>query len=179
MQAILRGRRVGRLVLTLALSAVLAIGMMGISPGSASAAVCTGATAFSQTSYTLTGTPGVRTVTTLRGNVNQGDSVVARFTIKATCSNSLAVSLVSYEAPGPTWDPATASSQQVFDSQGAVGQPGVPASIGPVLVPPGCFQIDFVQGGIIQTFSPPGGTYSGQGRLVSADNGDPGCTPLF
>jgi hypothetical protein len=86
-------------------------------------------------------------VTTLRGNVNQGDSVVARFTIKATCSNSLAVSLVSYEAPGPTWDPATASSQQVFDSQGAVGQPGVPASIGPVLVPPGCFQIDFVQGG--------------------------------
>jgi hypothetical protein len=179
MEAILLGGRGRRLALTLVLSASLAIGLIGVSADSASAATCTGAAAIHSTGYTLTGPAGVRSVTTLRGKVNQGDSVIASFTISSACPGGVVVSLVSYLAPGPTWDPNTANQQQPFDSLTMTFSPG-PNSIGPVLVPPvpSCFQVDFVQGTIIQSFSPPGGTYSGQGRLVDADNGDPGCTPL-
>jgi hypothetical protein len=46
------------------------------------------------------------------------------------------------------------------------------------MVPAGCFQIDLVSGDVITAFIPPNVTYSAQGRLVDADNGDPGCVPL-
>ena len=183
MQAILRGRRVGRLVLTLALSAALATGLMGVSVGSAGAAACPiGAAAITANSYTLSGPTHVMpvTVTRLRGNVNQGDSATATFTVNANCTAGVDVAFVSYEAPGPAWDPATAGRQALFSN--AQGGPVTfgPGQhmLGPVVVPEGCFQIDLVRGAIIQTFSPPSVTYSGQGRLVDADNGDPGCFPL-
>jgi hypothetical protein len=180
-QAILRGRRVGRLVLTLAFSAALAMGLMGVSVGSAGAAACPiGAAAITANSYTLSGPTHVIpvTVTRLRGNVNQGDSVTATFTVNANCTAGVDVALVSYEAPGPAWDPATASRQAVFNAQGPETFGPGQHMLGLVLVPEGCFQIDLVRGAIIGQFNPPSGTYSGQGRLVDADNGDPGCTSL-
>jgi hypothetical protein len=185
MQAILRGGHVGRLVLMLALSAALSMGLMGVSAGSASAAGCpSGAAAIIVNSYRLTGPPPtavIRTVTQLRGNVNQGDAIdQVTFTVNASCTAGVDVALVAYAAPGPTWDPATASRQQVVDSQVATSQgPGQHTlSLIPVVVPAGCFQVDFVRGAIIAQFSPPGGTYSAMNRLRDFDNGDPGCTPV-
>src|SRR4030081_1235183 len=89
MRAILRGRRLGRLVLTLVLSAALAMGLLGVSVGSAAAAACPiGAAATTANSSTLSGPTHVMpvTVTRLRGNVNQGDSVAAAFTVNANCT---------------------------------------------------------------------------------------------
>jgi hypothetical protein len=151
-----------------------------LAPPAQAATCAAGPTAISSYSVMLVGTAGDRTVTRMRGNVNQGDLVTVTFTVKATCSNSVTVSLVSYAAPGPTWDPNTASSQlQIYGSQTVPGQPGVPTSIGPVVVPAGCFQVDFVGGAPLQTLDPSSGmTYSQQNRLIDADNGDPGCTPL-
>jgi hypothetical protein len=178
MHAILPGRRGRRLALTLALAVATAIGLIGVSAGSASAATCpSGAAAITPISYTLTGTAGIRTVTRLRGNVNQDDVVTGSFMVNPGCTGGVTVLLVSYEAPGPTWDPSTASRQQIFDQQTTTAFPGQ-NSIGPVVVPPGCFQIDLVRGAIILQFNPPSGTYSAQNRLVDADNGDPGCPAL-
>jgi hypothetical protein len=87
---------------------------------------------------------------------------------------------VAYAAPGPTWDPSTASRQMVVDSQGPTSfQPGSNTlSVVPVVVPAGCFQVDLVRGAIISQFNPPATTYWAQGRLVDSDSGDPGCTAL-
>jgi hypothetical protein len=120
---------------------------------------------------------GVRTPARMKTNVNQGDTVVVNFSVSAACSSGVQVSLASYAAPGPTWNPNTAGQQQLVDSQTGTFFPG-PNSIGPVAVPAGCFQVDLVVGEVIIQFTPPSGTYSAQNRLVDADNGDPGCTPL-
>jgi hypothetical protein len=147
-------------------------------PSPAEAAVCPpGRAAITVQNVMLVGLAGPRNPSSMRGNVNQGDTVVVNFTVNAACTAGVEVSLVSYFAPGPTWDPNTASQQQVFNSQTETFTPG-PNSIGPVTVPVGCFQIDFVRGAVIYPFSPPSGTYSAQNRLIDFDNGDPGCTPL-
>jgi hypothetical protein len=145
-------------------------------PSRAQAAVCpAGPSAIQSVSYTLN---GITTVSDLTGNVNQGDIVQANFTVKPTCSNAVLFSLVSYLAPGPTWDPNTASQQMIFDQDTVSAPPGIPTSTRPIAVPLSCFQIDFVGGAPLTSFSPPSGTYSAQHRLIDADNGDPGCTPL-
>ena len=171
-----------RVLRQLVWSSVLVVGVLvavAAHPGSASAATCpSGAAAITVNSVTLVGTAGTRTPAHMRGNVNQGDTVIVNFTVTASCTAGVEASLVSYLAPGPTWDPSTANRQQVYDSQTGMFVSG-PNSIGPVTVPPGCFQIDFVRGAIISQFSPSSGiTYSAQDRLVDFDNGDPGCTAL-
>jgi hypothetical protein len=181
MQTILRGGGGRRRAFRLALStAILSIGLMGVSAGPARAATCpSGAAAITVSSYRLTGTAGMRVVARLRGNVNQGDVIdQVAFTVNTACTSGIDAALVSYAAPGPKWDPATASRQEVFDSQSGHFGPGPNTFSLPVSVPPGCFQVDFVRGPIITQFTPPGGTYSAQSRLVDSDTGDPGCAPL-
>jgi hypothetical protein len=157
----------------------LASGVALLVPSSAQAATCpAGAAAIQSVSYTLNGSAGIRTVSDLTGNVNQGDIVTVTFTVKSICSNGVQFSVVSYLAPGPTWDPNTAGRQEIFNEGSAVGQPGVPTSL-TITVPPGCFQIDFVGGTPLAKLDPSTGmTYSAQNRLIDFDNGDPGCLPL-
>jgi hypothetical protein len=178
MHTILTGGRGRRRGLGLALcTAALAIGLMGVGTGTASAVTCAAnASSLSAKSYTINGTT---TYSDLRGNVNPGDVVVANFTVSPTCSNSLTYGTASYAAPGPTWDPNTSTSQLLWDSTTATGSPGVPTSTLPISVPPFCFQVDFFGGAVLSSLDYSAGqTYSQQGRLVSADNGDPGCTPI-
>src|SRR5262249_44537215 len=65
---------------------------------------------------------GTKTVTDLRGNVNQGDVVTAYFTVNPGYSDTL--SLVSYTAPDAYFDANHAGQQQVFDSKSASFGPG-------------------------------------------------------
>jgi hypothetical protein len=172
-----RGRR---RVLALA---VFTTGLLAMSAGSASAAGCpAGAAGIKAASYSLNGSTGLRTVTSMRNNVHLGDVVTASVTISTLCPNGVDVSLVSYNAPSATWDPNTANQQQVYAIAGSGTKhlgPGANPNALTVSVPVGCFQIDLVQGQPIQTFDPPHGiTYSAQKRLYDAANGDPGCTPL-
>ncbi len=55
---------------------------------------------------------GCTTVTNLRGHTHQGDTVTVTFTIPAGKTDQ--VSLVSYTAPGSSFDASTASLQQIF-----------------------------------------------------------------
>lgn len=112
------------------------------------------------------------TVGDLRGNVNAGDHVRVDFRLAEGCEDTQ-LSLVTYEAPSDVFDPETAGQQTVFDSQSGVFNSG--ESYMEVDVPACFFQIDFVKGPIITTLGPAGSDnfYSAQGRLISADNGDP------
>jgi hypothetical protein len=186
MHTILTGGRGRRKTLALAISTVaLAIGLMGITAGTASAQTCDKAAAIHVDSYTIVGTitPGTRTVTSLRGNVNEGDTITANFTVNPLCAN-VTVNFPSYNAPTDTWQPGQATNQSVFDFSDGTQITGRTFSGSGNAVhtstPPGCFQVDLVVGGIIGTLDPTiGATYGQQGRLVDADNGDAGCMPLF
>ncbi len=112
---------------------------------------------------------GTKTVTDLRGNVREGDSVQVIFTV--TGGHADTVSLVSYTAPGSTFVASQASKQAVYDlSTGSFG-PGTYKLT--VKVPATYFQVDFVCGLAIDQFGPENSNvfYSAQGRLFSADNG--------
>ena len=121
----------------------------------------------SNISYVINGT---KTVTNLRGNVHAGDIVQAIFTIPAG-SDSEQLTLVSYTAPGASFDASTAYLQQVFQASTGTFGPGTYSLA--VQVPNSYFQVDFVCGPAIDKFGPSGGTifYSAQNRLHSADNG--------
>ena len=107
------------------------------------------------------------TVADLRGNTHEGDIVTANFTVTATHE----LTLVTYNAAGPTWDPATASQQTVFDFQTATFTPGSYSLTADI--PKNFYQIDFVCGPYINQLGPAGSNifYSAQSRLISADNG--------
>jgi hypothetical protein len=151
-------------------------------PASAAATCPTGGASITPTSYSLSGTSGLRAVPRMGGNVHQGDAVTASITINAACTAGVDVTLVSYNAPNATWDPNTANRQQVYaiaGNQTVHLGPGAHPNALTVTVPVGCFQIDLVQGPPITTFDPPNGvTYHAQGRFVDAANGDPGCVAL-
>jgi hypothetical protein len=181
-EAIIKDGRGRRRVLALA---IFTSGLLAMSAGSANAATpaCpTGAASITPNSYTLGVAPLSRSVSRMRGNVNQGDLVTASVTISAYCMSGVDVTLVSYNAPNATWDPNTANQQQVYaiaGNQTAHLLAGSHPNALQVSVPAGCFQIDLVQGQTITTFDPPHNiTYSAQKRLVDADNGDPGCIAL-
>jgi len=107
-------------------------------------------------------------VTDLRGSVNSGDNVEARFNV---IEAGATFSLVSYTAPGSSFDANSAFQQSIFDTDSISN-----ASLGThslfVLVPNSYFQIDFVCGLPIDKFGPAGSNifYSPQDRLFSADN---------
>jgi hypothetical protein len=108
-------------------------------------------------------------VSDLRGNTDQGDQVQVVFTVTGNAPQEL--TLVSYTAPGATFDAHTAAQQEIFDLDTiTVTSPGTYTLT--VQNPNGYFQVDFVRGRAIDTFGPAGGNifYSAQGRLLSADN---------
>ena len=116
---------------------------------------------------------GCNTVTNLRGHTHQGDTVTVTFTIPAGKTDQ--VSLVSYTAPGSSFDASTASLQQIFqDATGTFsgGSSGTTYTL-TVTIPNCDYQIDFVCGQAIDRFGPAGSNifYSAQSRLLSADNG--------
>jgi hypothetical protein len=110
------------------------------------------------------------TFPTLAGHVQPGDHVVVNFTVPANCS--VVLSFVSYQAPGATYDPNTASQQTVFNAQDSVTFSAGNHSMA-VDVPPCFFQVDFVRGAVIQHLGPAGSSnfYDAQGRLVSSGTG--------
>ena len=123
------------------------------------------------TSYNISG-PGIcgtETVSDLRGNTYAGDTVQVSFDVTQAGGS---LSLVSYTAPGATFDPTTAYQQLLFQTATITN-----ASLGwhtlTVLIPNSYYQVDFVCGPPITTFGAAGscGFYSAQGRLFSADNG--------
>ena len=126
--------------------------------------------------YTVSG-PGIcgtETVSDLRGNTFEGDTVTVHFTPTSTGAGEQ-VSLVSYTAPGSSFDANTASQQMIFMANTdaiTAAQVGKPQTLTVVL--PNCdYQVDFVCGAPIDHFGPAGSNifYSAQGRLFSADNG--------
>ncbi|HEV3165259.1 MAG TPA: SdrD B-like domain-containing protein [Isosphaeraceae bacterium] len=108
-------------------------------------------------------------VSNLRGNVHQGDTVSATFTLPAGETDT--VSLVSYTAPGSTFVASQASQQMVYDMVTQTFTGGTHTLT--VDVPNCYFQVDFVCGPVIDKFGPAGSNifYTPQGRLISADNG--------
>src|SRR5262249_18684950 len=103
---------------------------------------------------------------------NEGDFVTATFTVAKGASLSL--SLVSYTAPGATFDPNTANQQAIFDlATGMFGSASAAMTYSlTIQVPNSYFQIDFVAGRAIAHLGPPGSNifYPSQSRLFSADN---------
>ena len=110
------------------------------------------------------------TVNNLRGNTHAGDTIVANFTV-AQNSRPVVVTLVSYNAPGASFDPNTASKQTVFEIATGTFGPGEHSLT--VHLPNGFYQVDFVAGEAIDRFGPAGSNifYTPQHRLLSADNG--------
>jgi Ca2+-binding RTX toxin-like protein len=125
--------------------------------------------AVSNISYKINGTT---TVTDLHGNTSEGDFVTATFTVaKGTI---LPLSLVSYTAPGATFDPNTANLQAIFDlATGTFGSASAAMTYSlTIQVPNSYFQIDLVAGPAIDHLGPAGSNifYSAQSRLFSAAN---------
>jgi len=112
---------------------------------------------------------GCKVVTNLRGQVHQGDTVTAQFTV--TSGHTDMFSLVSYTAPGSSFNANDASEQKIYQDSSGVFGPGTHTLT--VVVPRCYFQIDFVCGAAIDQFGPAGSNifYSAEQRLISADNG--------
>jgi hypothetical protein len=112
---------------------------------------------------------GMTPVTDLRGNTHEGDTVEVSFTYNGA-EGPHRFTLVSYTAPGPTYDATQASLQQIFDvDTGVFGAGNYTLT---VTIPHTFYQVDFVCGSAIDHFGPSGSNifYGNQGRLFSADN---------
>ena len=119
---------------------------------------------------------GCTTVTDLRGNTHQGDQVQVTFSIPAGVTDT--VTLVSYTAPGATFDANTASQQAIYLASTGTFTGGTHTLT--VILPNCDYQVDFVCGAAIDHFGPAGSNifYSAEGRLFSADNGGTvACSP--
>jgi hypothetical protein len=122
-------------------------------------------------SYTIQDpTLGTYTVKDLRGQTHAGDTITVNFTVYGHASQ--VVSLAVYSAPGATFDPNTASQQQLIADATGTFTPGK-HSLTVTLPTSGFYQVDFVDGAAIDHFGPAGSHvfYSAQHRLFSADNG--------
>jgi SdrD B-like domain len=108
-------------------------------------------------------------ISDLRGHTNQGDLVQVQFTVAAGVSN-LRLSLVSYTAPGASFDANTASQQQIFELANGTFSTGTYTLT--VTLPNSYYQVDFVAGEAIDHLGPANSNifYTAQGRLFSADN---------
>jgi hypothetical protein len=125
--------------------------------------------AITNVSFTITDPTGnTHTVTNLRGNTHQGDTVTVNFTVTGT--SPVQVSLVTYDAPGATFNASTASQQVIVDEESQLLSPGDHSFT--VHLPDNFYQVDLVAGPAIDHFGPAGSNifYSAQSRLISADN---------
>ncbi len=132
---------------------------------------CCSSTGLSGISYTITTPAGVTTtVSDLRGNTAQGDTVTANFTIAAGSSPRM-FSLVAYEAPTSSFSASNAYQQVITDV--ATGTFGPGAHSLTVVEPDSFFQVDFVCGAPLPQLLANGSDidYTNEGRLISADNG--------
>ncbi len=113
---------------------------------------------------------GTSPVSDLRGATHEGDTIQVSFTVVAG-TQPQRFTLVSYTAPGATYDANTAAQQQMFDSDSGVFGPGTYTLT--VSNPHSFFQVDFVSGYAIDKLGPASSNifYSNQNRLFSADNG--------
>ena len=121
-------------------------------------------------SYTLSGGGcATTTVTDLRGETAQGETVTVTFTVPSG-SAAMQYTLVSYNAPDSFFDASDASQQTIF--QVATGTFGPGTHTLTVTLPTNYYQIDFVCGAAINQLGPAGSNifYSAQNRLISADN---------
>ena len=105
----------------------------------------------------------------LRGHIHEGDTVKVRFSVAT--GHTATLTLVSYTAPGSSFDANKASLQSVYQFATGTFSPG--AHTMQVTIPLSYFQVDFVCGDYIDHFGPAGSNvfYSAQKRLISADNG--------
>ncbi|MEA2639509.1 MAG: hypothetical protein QOF51_903 [Chloroflexota bacterium] len=158
---------------TLTAIGVLVAGTVVASGQGATGAACpTDNSAVDGYHFVVTDSNGnARTIADLTGNTRPGDTVQAVFTLHAGCSN-VQMSLVAYEAPGPTFDANTAS-QQVVRQQQTGSFSGGSSNTLQVTIPSADFQIDFVRGAVITQLGPDGSSnfYSAQNRLLDSDNG--------
>ncbi len=113
---------------------------------------------------------GVTPVSDLRGTTHEGDTVQVTFTVVAG-TPAQRFTLVSYTAPGATYDATKAAQQKIF--QTATGTFGPGTYTLSVSNPHSYFQVDFVSGAAIDHFGASTSNifYSNQNRLFSADNG--------
>ena len=123
--------------------------------------------AMSHLSFIVTTPAGKsESVTNLRGNVQQGDTVTARFTL----GTAEPITLVAYTAPTNTWNTANLESQRIFTQASTSGGTGTDTLT--VKIPDGYFQVDFVSGQAISVFDPNSNiTYGDQQRLLDGDKG--------
>ena len=100
-----------------------------------------------------------------------GDRAKVTFGIAAGCKD-VELTLVSYKAPGPTFDERTADQQTVHDYKTQLFSAGSNYQL-EVAVPNCYYQIDFVYGKHIVKLGPAGSSnfYGKQGRLIRAGNG--------
>ena len=113
-------------------------------------------------------TPGGKstTVTTLDGNVQQGDTVRAKFDLKTAEQ----MTLVAYTAPNGDFDTSNLQQQVIFSEASTSGGTGTESLT--VTVPDGYFQIDFVAGPAIDHLETnPNITYHAQSRFITGDQG--------
>src|SRR6185436_3953699 len=95
------------------------------------------------------------TVGDLRGNTDQGDFVQVTFTVSGLASGEThQYTLVSYTAPGATFDANTASQQIIYDqATGFFGNGTFTLKLS-AFNPNSYYQIDFVCGAAIDKFGP-------------------------
>ena len=105
----------------------------------------------------------------LRGHIHEGNAVKVRFMVAS--NHTAKLTLVSYTAPGSSFDANKANLQSVYQFATGTFSPGMHTM--QVTIPASYFQVDFVCGDYIDHFGPAGSNvfYSAQNRLISADNG--------
>ncbi len=110
------------------------------------------------------------TVTSSSSIMVTGTTAKVTFTVAAGCKD-IELTLVSYKAPGPTFDEKTADQQILFDHKTQLFSAGNWQL--DVAVPDCYYQVDFVYGKHIEKLGPAGSNnfYSKQGRLIRAANG--------
>jgi hypothetical protein len=126
--------------------------------------------AITKVSFTITDpTLGTHTFADLQGHTQQGDTVVAHFTVRGT--SSVLASLVAYDAPGATFDARTASQDVLVTDDSELLSPG--AHTLTVQLPDNYYHVVFALGAPITTFGPAGSNvfYSAEGRRISGDQG--------
>ena len=111
-----------------------------------------------------------KVVSTLTGNVKEGNFVEVTFTTSAT-STKTRFSLVSYNTLAGTYSETNAEKNEVYDYESDEFAPGIHTMS--VSVPNNYFEVDFVIGCVLWKFGPAGTNnyYDKQNRLVNRDNG--------
>jgi SdrD B-like domain len=127
----------------------------------------------SNLTFTLTTPAGKSTtVKTLDGNVKQGDTVTAKFTLDTAAQ----MTLVAYTAPNNDFDTSNLQKQVIFSESSA--KTGTGAETLTVKVPNGYFQVDFVEGSAIAHLATNSNVlYHAQDRFIDGATGGTQVTP--